>query len=67
MSDIKKENELSKLSYSVAEASELTSLSKSFLRNQIREKKLKIKRFGRRILITADALNEYLNGASDEN
>ena len=40
-----------KLAYSVAEASEITSLSKAFLRKEIKDKNLKAKLVNRRVLI----------------
>lgn len=49
-----------KLAYSVEEISEITSLSKAFLRNEIRAERLKARLFGRRVLVTADALATYL-------
>ena len=49
-----------KLAYSVEEISEQTSLSKAYLRNEIRDGKLKIKRFGRRVLVLNEDLQAYL-------
>ncbi len=51
-----------KLTYSVEELSEQTTLSKAFLRNEIRAGKLKVKRCGRRVLILKDDFMNYLNG-----
>ena len=51
-----------KLAYSVEEISEQTTLSKAFLRNEIRAGKLKVKRCGRRVLILKDDFMNYLNG-----
>lgn len=56
---------LSKLAYSIEEISEQTSLSKAFLRLEIKRKKLKIRRFGRRILVRNEDLLEYLAAGSD--
>lgn len=50
-----------KLAYSVAEISELTTLSKAFLRNEIRAGRLKIKRFGARVCVLNADLQNYLN------
>lgn len=50
-----------KLAYSVAEAAERTSLSKPYLRNEIRDGNLKVKRFGRRVLILREDLQKYLS------
>ncbi len=50
-----------KQAYSVEEIAEMTTLSKSFLRNEIREKKLVAKKFGRRVLVLERDLKHYLN------
>jgi excisionase family DNA binding protein len=50
------------LMYSVDTASKLTTLSKSHLRNEIRDGRLPILRLGRRVMIPADSLNNYLQG-----
>ena len=50
-----------KIAYSVEEISEQTTLSKAFLRNEIRAGKLKVKRCGRRVLILKDDFMNYLN------
>ncbi len=57
-----------KLAYSIQESSSLTSLSKSLLRNAIRDGELKIVRPGksRRVLILKDDLINYLKGENDE-
>lgn len=49
-----------KKAYSVQEVADLTSLSKPYLRNMIRSGDLKVKRFGRRVVILAEALDEFL-------
>ena len=54
-----------KLAYSVEEISEQTSLSKAFLRLEIKRGKLKVRRFGRRVLIRDEDLREYIAGGSD--
>lgn len=51
-----------KLAYSVEQISEQTTLSKAFLRNEIRAGKLKVKRCGRRVLILKDDFMNYLDG-----
>jgi len=51
-----------KLAYSVAEAAEVTSMSKSYLRNEIRAKKLKAKLVGNRVLILNSDLQNWLEG-----
>lgn len=59
-------NNLEKRAYSVEDISEQTTLSKAFLRKEIREKKLKIQRFGRRVIVLREDLEEYLLGKSDQ-
>ena len=51
-----------KIAYSVEEISEQTTLSKAFLRNEIRAGDLKARKIGRRVLILKDDLMNYLNG-----
>jgi excisionase family DNA binding protein len=55
-----------KLAYSVEEISDQTTLSKAFLRNEIRAGKLKVKRCGRRVLILKDDFMNYLNGENTD-
>jgi excisionase family DNA binding protein len=55
-----------KIAYSVEEISEQTTLSKPFLRNEIRAGKLKVKRCGRRVLILKDDFMNYLNGENKD-
>lgn len=55
-----------KITYSVEEISEQTTLSKAFLRNEIRAGKLKVKRCGRRVLIMKDDFMNYLNGGNTD-
>lgn len=55
-----------KLAYSVEQISEQTTLSKAFLRNEIRAGKLKVKRCGRRVLILKDDFMDYLNGENTD-
>lgn len=54
-----------KLAYSVEEISEMTSLSKSYLRNEIRAKNLPAKKIGTRVLVLSKDLNAYLEGIKD--
>ena len=49
-----------KRAYSVEEISAQTTLSKAFLRKEIKEKRLKVQRFGRRVLILSEDLEAYL-------
>ncbi len=55
-----------KLAYSVEEISDATTLSKAFLRNEIRAGRLKIQRFGRRVLVLNNDLQNYLNGNDEK-
>ncbi len=50
------------LAYSVAEIAAETSLSKPFIRNEIRAGRLKVHRFGRRVFILLENIEEYLRG-----
>lgn len=49
-----------KMAYSVGEISQLTSLSKIFIRNQIRDGKLKVRKIGRRVIVLKEDLQKYL-------
>jgi excisionase family DNA binding protein len=49
-----------KLGYSVEEASEVSSLSKPFIRLEISRGKLQAKKCGRRVVILHDDLLDYL-------
>lgn len=49
-----------KLAYSVEEISTQTTLSKGYLRNEIRAGRLKAQKFGRRVLILNEDLQNYL-------
>lgn len=64
MLEIATENQ-QKLAYSVNEIAEMTSLSRSYLRNEIRAKKLKAKKVGTRVLILLQDLNAYLENQND--
>ncbi len=57
-----------KVAVSVDEAAKMSSLSKPFLRNQIRAGKLRVVRPGnsRRVLILMSDFLNYLNGENDE-
>lgn len=55
-----------RIAFSVEEISEQTTLSKAFLRNEIRAGKLKVKRCGRRVLILKDDFMDYLNGENKD-
>lgn len=56
-----------KLAYSVKEISEQTTLSKSFVRNEITAGNLKAQRFGRRVLVLNEDLQKYLGKVVNQN
>ncbi|MEO6589345.1 MAG: helix-turn-helix domain-containing protein [Pyrinomonadaceae bacterium] len=60
MQSISETTKNDKLAFSVAEVAEQTTLSKAYLRNEIRDGNLKVKRFGRRVLVLRDDLENYL-------
>lgn len=51
----------SRKAYSIGEVSLQTSLSKGFLRKEVNAGRLKVRRFGRRVVVLADDLDLYLN------
>jgi excisionase family DNA binding protein len=53
-----------KLAFSIDEIATLTSLSKAFVRLEIKEGRINATRFGRRILIMKDDLRSYLENGS---
>lgn len=55
-----------KLAYSIADAARLTTLSKSYIRQEIKNGKLEIRRIGRRVLIMPDSLRILVNGSTSE-
>ncbi|HLM59874.1 MAG TPA: helix-turn-helix domain-containing protein [Pyrinomonadaceae bacterium] len=59
--------EMQKLAYSVEEIATQTSLSKAFLRNEIRAGRLKVNHFGRRVVVLSEDLQKYLRKQSDQN
>ena len=58
-------NITTKIAFSVDEVAEKTTLSKAFLRLEIKRGKLKVKRFGRRVLIRDEDLREYIANGSE--
>lgn len=58
---------LGKIGFSVEEISAQTSLSKAYLRQKIKQQKLKATYFGRRVVILRDDLEAFLKtGVNDE-
>jgi excisionase family DNA binding protein len=55
-----------KVAYSVKEVAQQTTLSVPYIRNEIRDGNLKIKRAGRRVLVLDSDLKEYLENLSEE-
>lgn len=55
---------LDKIGYAVEEISAQTSLSKAYLRQKIREEKLKDTHFGRRVVILREDLEAFLKSGS---
>jgi excisionase family DNA binding protein len=53
-----------RLAYSIEEISKKTSLSKAFLRNEVKAGRLVVSRFGRRVLILQENLDAYLKKGS---
>jgi len=51
--------------FSVEQLADLTTLSPGFLRGEIRKRRLKAKKFGRRVLILASDWEAYTAGRSD--
>ena len=55
-----------RLAWSLKDISKNTGLSMGFLRNEVRAKRLLIKKFGRRVLVLDSDLKFYLeNGSQD--
>lgn len=53
------------VAYSVEQVSERTSLSKAYVRKEIRAGNLKAKLIGRRVVILDTSLREYLESGTD--
>lgn len=53
-----------KIAWGLSEIAESTGLSLGFLRNEVRRNALPVKRFGRRVLVLADDLQQYLASGS---
>lgn len=53
-----------RLGWGLAELSESLGVSIAFLRNEQRAGRLPVKRLGRRVIVTTDDLNAYLERAS---
>ncbi len=56
--------EKSKMAFTVEEIAEQTTLSKAFLRLEIKRGKLKVKRFGRRVVVLYEDLRNYIDNGS---
>jgi excisionase family DNA binding protein len=53
-----------RMAYSLEEVSKKTSLSKAFLRLEIKRGRLQVRRFGRRILVRNEDLERYIETGS---
>ncbi len=53
------------MAFTVEEIAEQTTLSKAFLRLEIKRGKLKVKRFGRRVVVLYEDLRNYIDNGSD--
>ncbi len=54
-----------KLAYGIKNAAGMLDLSEAFLRKEIRAKRLKVKKFGARVLILNSDLQAYLESKAD--
>lgn len=59
--------ETQKISFSVADAASMTTLSKAYLWNEIKAGNLKASKIGRRVLILRDDLMDYLKKGEIKN
>lgn len=55
-----------RIAWSLAEISKATGLSVGFLRNDVRRGVLRIKKFGRRVLVLDEELSRYLNHSDED-
>ena len=58
-------DELAQRGYSIEQVTKLLPLSEAFLRKEIRNGRLKATHFGRRVLILAEDLDNYLLAGSN--
>jgi len=58
--------EAERLAFSLDEIAERTSLSRSFLKKEIRNGNLRIKHFGRRVVVLSDDLRHCLQGGVND-
>lgn len=59
-------NKTTKAAFSVDEISQMTTLSKPYLRLRIKDGTLKATRFGRRVLVLKDDLDAFLKKGVEE-
>ncbi len=55
-----------RIAWSLADISKQTGLSLGYLRNEVRAKRLPIKKFGRRVLVLTNDLQTYLETGSGQ-
>ena len=56
---------IAKKAFSIKEASQASTLSPSTIRNRIADGSLRAGRIGRRVIIRAEALDEFITSAAD--
>ncbi|MBW8294745.1 helix-turn-helix domain-containing protein [Sphingopyxis sp.] len=56
---------IAKKAFSIKEASQASTLSPSTIRNRIADGSLRAGRIGRRVIIRAEALDEFITNAAD--
>ncbi|MDQ3652142.1 MAG: helix-turn-helix domain-containing protein [Acidobacteriota bacterium] len=54
-----------RIAWGLAEIAKQTGLSLGFLRNEVRAKRLPVRKFGRRVLVLDEDLRRYLTEGSD--
>jgi len=61
------QRETKRIAWSIGEISEATGLSVGFLRGEVRANRLPMKKFGRRVLIMDEELQNYLSPGRETN
>lgn len=59
-----KVTQLERIAWSLEEVSKKTGLSLGFLRNDVKATRLRVRKFGRRVLVLDNDLRQYLNAGS---
>lgn len=63
-STAEKSSEARRIAYSVREVAEQTGLSQPFIRLEIKRRNLRATRLGRRVIVLAKDMDEWLNGGT---